>query len=59
LKQIPNEIIPIEILKPNEIPIEIISSFSFLKILKWWCSPFALGLILSPPLALIAKNEEL
>jgi hypothetical protein len=25
----------------------------------WWCSPFALGLILSPPLALIAKNGEL
>jgi hypothetical protein len=23
-----------------------------------WCGPFALGLILSPPLALIAKNEE-
>jgi hypothetical protein len=56
LKQIPNEIISIEILKPNE----IISSFSFLlKILKWWCGSFALGLMLSPPLALIAKNEEL
>jgi hypothetical protein len=27
--------------------------------LKWWCGPFALGLILSPPLALIAKNREL
>jgi hypothetical protein len=27
--------------------------------LKWWCGPFALGLILSPPLALITKNEEL
>jgi hypothetical protein len=26
---------------------------------KWWCGPFALGLILSPPLALIAKNGEL
>jgi hypothetical protein len=60
LKQIPNEIISIEILKPNEIPNEIISSFSFLlKILKWWCGSFALGLMLSPPLALIAKNEEL
>jgi hypothetical protein len=33
--------------------------FWFLKILKWWCSPFALGLTLSPPLALIAKNGEL
>jgi hypothetical protein len=30
-----------------------------LKILKWWYGPFALGLILSPPLALIAKNGEL
>jgi hypothetical protein len=30
-----------------------------LKILKsWWCGPFALGLIFSPPLALIAKNED-
>jgi hypothetical protein len=30
------------------------------KILKrWWCGPFALGLIFSPPLALIAKNGEL
>jgi hypothetical protein len=27
--------------------------------LKWWCGPFALGLILSPPLALITKNREL
>jgi hypothetical protein len=27
--------------------------------LEWWCGPFALGLILSPPLALIAKNGEL
>jgi hypothetical protein len=51
---------------PREIPIEI-SSFRFWKfemvvrfeILKWWCGPFALGLILSPPLALIAKNGEL
>jgi hypothetical protein len=25
---------------------------------KWWCGPFALGLIFSPPLALIAKNRE-
>jgi hypothetical protein len=33
--------------------------YLFLKILKWWCGPFALGLILSPPLALIAKNGEL
>jgi hypothetical protein len=24
----------------------------------WWCSPFALGLIFSPPLALIAKNGD-
>jgi hypothetical protein len=24
-----------------------------------WCGPFALGLILSPPLALSAKNGEL
>jgi hypothetical protein len=30
----------------------------YTKILKWWCGPFALGLILSPPLALIAKNGE-
>ena len=29
------------------------------KFLKWWCSHFALGLILSPPLALSAKNGEL
>jgi hypothetical protein len=29
------------------------------KILKWWwCGPFALGLIFSPPLALSAKNGE-
>jgi hypothetical protein len=26
--------------------------------LKWWYGPFALGLILSPPLALIAKNRD-
>jgi hypothetical protein len=26
--------------------------------LKWWCGPFALGLIFSPPLALIAKNGD-
>jgi hypothetical protein len=38
---------------------EVISSFGFLKILKWWCGPFALGLILSPPLALSAKNGKL
>jgi hypothetical protein len=38
----------------TQIPIEI---NKFLKI--WWCGPFALGLILSPPLALIAKNKEL
>jgi hypothetical protein len=32
----------------------------FFEILKWWwCGPFALGLIFSPPLALIAKNGEL
>jgi hypothetical protein len=24
----------------------------------WWCGPFALGLIFSPPLALIAKNGD-
>jgi hypothetical protein len=30
-----------------------------MKILKWRYSPFALGLILSPPLALSAKNGEL
>jgi hypothetical protein len=42
LKQIPDEIIPIENFKPNEISIEI-------WILKmWWCGPFALGLILFP-----------
>jgi hypothetical protein len=46
-------------LRLTKIPIEIISSFSFFKILKWWCGPFALSLILSPPLALIAKNGEL
>jgi hypothetical protein len=33
---------------------------NILKFLKWWwCGPFALGLIFSPPLALIAKNGEL
>jgi hypothetical protein len=26
--------------------------------LKWWCGPFTLGLIFSPPLALIAKNGD-
>jgi hypothetical protein len=26
--------------------------------LKWWCGPFALGLIPSPPLALIAKTKN-
>jgi hypothetical protein len=30
-----------------------------LKFLKWWCGPFALGLIFSPTLALSTKNEEL
>jgi hypothetical protein len=25
----------------------------------WWCGPFALGLIFSPPLALSAKNGDL
>jgi hypothetical protein len=24
----------------------------------WWCGPFALGLILSPLLALITKNRD-
>jgi hypothetical protein len=38
-------------LKPNKIPIE---NFNI-----WWCGPFALGLIFSPPLALIAKNGKL
>jgi hypothetical protein len=27
--------------------------------IRWWCGPFALGLILSPPLALIAKNRDM
>jgi hypothetical protein len=27
--------------------------------IRWWCGPFALGLISSPPLALVAKNEDL
>jgi hypothetical protein len=53
----------LEILKPNKIPIENLTQIpieiNISEILKWWCSPFALGLILSPPLALIAKNEEL
>jgi hypothetical protein len=40
----------------DQIPIEILN-FEILK--WWWCGPFALGLILSPPLALIAKNGEL
>jgi hypothetical protein len=31
---------------------------SFLKT-GWWCDPFALGLLISLPLALSAKNEEL
>jgi hypothetical protein len=26
--------------------------------MEWWCGPFALGLIIYPPLALSAKNEE-
>jgi hypothetical protein len=30
-----------------------------LRLLKWWCGPFSLSLILSPTLALIAKNGEL
>jgi hypothetical protein len=37
-------------------PIENFISIFFL---KWWCGPFALGLIFSPPLALSAKNGEL
>jgi hypothetical protein len=40
------------------LPFENISLKNTLKFLKWWCGPFALGLIFSP-LALIAKNEEL
>jgi hypothetical protein len=36
-------------------PIEIL----ILEISKWWCGPFALGLIFSPPLALSAKSGEL
>jgi hypothetical protein len=36
-----------------------IKTLIFLKKLKWWCGPFALGLILSPPLALITKNGDL
>jgi hypothetical protein len=31
----------------------------FWKFLKWWCGPFALGLIFSPPLELSTKNGEL
>jgi hypothetical protein len=42
----------------DQVPIEIlIWEIKFLK--WWWCGPFALSLILSPPLALRAKNEEL
>jgi hypothetical protein len=41
----------LKFLKPNEIPIEIYFE-------NGWCGPFALGQILSPPLALIAKNKE-
>jgi hypothetical protein len=26
--------------------------------IRWWCSPFALGLIISPLLALMAKNRD-
>jgi hypothetical protein len=26
--------------------------------IRWWCSPFALGFILSPPLALITKTRD-
>jgi hypothetical protein len=26
--------------------------------IRWWCGPFALCLILYPPLALIAKNRD-
>jgi hypothetical protein len=46
---------------PNEIPLtQIPIEINICEILKWWwCGPFALGLILSPPLALIAKNGEL
>jgi hypothetical protein len=28
-------------------------------VVRWWCGPFALGLIFSPPLVLIAKNGVL
>jgi hypothetical protein len=41
-------------------PIEIYQlKVHFEIFLKWWCGPFALGLIFSPPLALSAKNGEL
>jgi hypothetical protein len=40
----------------DQIPIEVL----IFEILKWWwCGPFAVGLIFSHPLALIAKNGEL
>jgi hypothetical protein len=43
------------ILSFSQIPIEINILWKFW---NWWCDPFSLGLILSPPLALIAKNRE-
>jgi hypothetical protein len=56
------ENIPIEEIAYHKIPIgktnfcENQINHLFEKILSWWCGPFALGLILSPPLALIAKK---
>jgi hypothetical protein len=47
----------------KNIPLNISIRYQFKKIwniikIRWWCGPFSLGLILSPPLALIAKNED-
>jgi hypothetical protein len=40
-------------------PIEEYTEFVEMVVRSWWCGPFALGLIFSPPLALSAKNRDL
>jgi hypothetical protein len=59
------ENIPIEEIAYHKIPIEkqtfvktkSIFTSNFFE--SWWCDPFALGLIFSPPLVLIAKNGDI
>jgi hypothetical protein len=34
------------------------TNFKTLILKSWWCGPFALGLILSPSLTLIAKSGD-